>query len=118
MNIELMKALIGLIQQGGMFALGGVFLWGLLQVVKLVLVVYCIKTIANLIYRAYSNKLALDLANRKESMVLLGEDISSHLVQSLEGFQERTEEAMKSFLSESESLLKPLKEKKNLKMNG
>jgi len=109
MNIELMKALVGLIQQGGLFALGGVALWGLFQIIKLCLVVYLIKAIVGLTYKAYSNQLSLKLVQRNNSIQLLSDEVSGKLSEDLGNFRESVTQAMESFLKQSENILAPLK---------
>jgi len=109
MNIELMKALISLVQQGGWFAIGGVAIWGTIGIIKVCLVVYLVKIIITFCYKGYSNQLSLKALQRKESIVLLSEEVSKKLCTTLETFQKDTTEAMQYFLKESEDILKPLR---------
>ena len=109
MNVELLKAVIGLIQQGGWFALGGIALWGIMQLIKVCLVVFLIKAIATLVYKGYSNTLSLKLLHKDKAVSLLSEEVSEKLYKDLETFQQSTGQAMKDFLKESGDLLADLK---------
>ena len=106
MNIELMKALVSMVQQGGWFSLGGITLWGLFQIIKICLVVYLINTIATLIYNYSNNDLAIKQLLNKDKVTLLSQEVSTRLATTLEAFTSTMTESVQKLEKQLDDLKK------------
>jgi hypothetical protein len=106
MQIEIMKALVSMVQQGGWFTMGGMALWGIFQIIKICLVVYLVKAIATMIYNYNNNYLATKQTLNKEKIVLLSQEVSTRLTNTLEEFSSTMIQSVQKLESQLNDLKK------------
>ena len=109
-QIELLKALVGLVGTGGTYAIWGIVSWWIFTLIKiggiLCFLGFFIRQISNVLHscinKHYSHKLCKQDTKRLETL--------NGLVNSFRQCQDTTAEAMRDFLKEGEDLLKQCKE--------
>lgn len=97
-QIELCKALVEMVKSGGMYALWGIAIWLLMNLLKIGLIGGIIWAIIRLVVFSVQHYLTLRLLSRKENITLLSKQCSKHIVDAIKEYQTQTGDAMKSLI--------------------
>ena len=108
--LEIAKALVEMVKQGGTLAIWGIFVWLILGIVKTGIVLCFLAWVVRLVVFGVSNYHTLRFLNRKDNIQLLSKKCSKDLVDLVRQYQNDTTQAMKDFMKDAKDLLKPSKE--------
>jgi hypothetical protein len=106
MNIEIYKALIELVRQGGTLALGGIGIWmtiGLIKTVVVSWVVYLAIKQVSVSVVAYHKDI---LTNKVLRVTLLSEEVSKTLMDTLHSYSQETQDILKDIETRLKDLQK------------
>ena len=103
MNTEvIMNGLVEIIKQGGPLALGGVAIWLIIGLVKVLVVLWVVYLVVKIVCKTI---LDYKVASFKQ-VQLLSQEVSSNLVMAMEAFTASGEQLFKKFESQLEELKK------------
>ncbi len=111
MYLEIAKALVEMVKQGGTLAIWGIFVWMTLGIIKVAIILGFLGWVVRLVVFSISNYTTLKFLSNKDNVVLLSKKTSKYLVDLVRGYQENTTKAMKDFIMDARSLLQTSKEK-------
>jgi hypothetical protein len=112
--VELTKALVEMVKQGGTLAIWGIFVWMTLGIVKSGLLLGAVYLVIRLICNNINSYQCLKHFSNKEQVSLLSPKVSRRLEDFLKEYRDTTTKAMKDFIIDAQALLKSSKEQTKL----
>lgn len=104
--VELTRALVEMVKQGGYLAIWGIFVWMTLGIIKIGLILYLVAWVVRSVLTSIDNYHTLKHINKQHQISLLPSKTAKHLENILKEFRDTTTSAMKDFIKESQGLLK------------
>ena len=108
--VELTKALVEMVKQGGTIAIWGIFIWMSLSIIKSGLFLWVVYLVIRLVCNNVNSYQTLKLLGHKEQISLLSPKVSRRLEEFLKEYRDTTTDAMKGFIVDAQALLKSSKE--------
>ena len=109
--LEICKALVGLVKEGGTIGLWGLAIWLGFGLIKIGLIGGLIWACIRLVSLAVLQFLSLRFLTHKDSVSILSKQASKHLMDSVKHYQDSTQTAMKDFMKDAKDLLEKSKAK-------
>lgn len=115
MNIwlEITKTLVEMLKTGGQYAIWGISLWLVFNLLRVIIIGGIIWACIKLLVQHFSNFLTLRFLTRKDSIQMLSDKCSEHVIKMIEDYQTKTTTVMTEFFKQAEELLKKSEVKTN-----
>ena len=107
--LEILKALIDIVKEGGMLGLWGLGIYLVLNLVRLLAVIWVIYNIVKLIMQTITNFFTIKLLGHKERISLVSEDVSKKLQETIGTFSKDMKCATTEFIRDAKDLLQESK---------
>ena len=108
-QIEMFKALIEIVKQGGLYAIWGIVAWFGMGIIKIAVIGGIIWGIIRLVAYSVQTYLCLRLISRKEHIQILSNKCSKHIIASIKDYQNTTSQAMLDLVKDVKDLLEKSK---------
>ena len=110
-QIELCKALVDIVKQGGVYALWGIGIWMGIGLLRVAIIGGVVWAVIRLLVQSINNYLAIRFLTRKDNIQILSDKVSGHITKCLQDYQDRTSQALNDFLKDANELLKKSEQK-------
>ncbi len=105
-NNEIYKALVEIVQAGGFYAIMGVFIWGLMPIIKISVILGATLLGIIKLTRSISNLYLLRIYNKGKQVSLLSKTTSKHLEDAITSWRKESERVTQELLKSVEDLRK------------